>query len=78
MRSVIVRIYQFIMSLEDYLVREWLMNCPSHLLRKIIIKSKFKSVGTKTNFLLGLEFRNIKNIAIGDNSVVNKKMLLDG
>ena len=32
----------------------------------------------KTNFLMGLDFRNPKNISVGNNSVVNKNVLLDG
>lgn len=62
----------------DYLIREWLMYIPFHAFRKAVIKLKFKKVGRNTNFLLGVEFRNPKNISIGSNSVVNKKVLLDG
>ena len=38
----------------------------------------FKSVGDNTSFLLGLEFRKPSNISIGDNSIINKNVLLDG
>lgn len=39
---------------------------------------QLKSVGTQTNFLMGLEIRKGKNISIGNNCVINKKVLLDG
>ncbi|QNM87033.1 acyltransferase [Polaribacter pectinis] len=54
------------------------MYVPFHFIRFFFIKLKFKSIGNNTNFLMGLEFRNPKNISIGSNSVVNKNVLLDG
>lgn len=39
---------------------------------------QLKSVGRQTNFLMGLEIRKGKNISIGNNCVINKKVLLDG
>lgn len=57
---------------------EWLMYIPFHFVRKHIIKMQFQSVGKKTNFLMGIEYRNPKNISVGSNSVINKKVLLDG
>ena len=39
---------------------------------------QLKSVGTQTNFLMGLEIRKGKNISIGNSCVINKKVLLDG
>lgn len=37
-----------------------------------------KSFGEGTNFLMGVEFRNGRNITLGKNCVCNKKVLLDG
>ncbi|RPD91733.1 acyltransferase [Aureibaculum marinum] len=54
------------------------MYIPFHWIRRLIIKTQLKKVGQHTNFLMGVEFRSPKNIVIGDNSVVNKKVLLDG
>ncbi|QCX41045.1 acyltransferase [Aureibaculum algae] len=54
------------------------MYVPLHWFRKMIIKTQFKNVGRQTNFLMGIEFRTPKNISIGNNSVINKKVLLDG
>ena len=39
---------------------------------------QLKSIGKQTNFLMGLEIRKGKNISIGNNCVINKKVLLDG
>lgn len=54
------------------------MYIPLHWLRKIFIGVTIKTIGSSTNFLMGVEFRSGKNISIGSNSVVNKKVLLDG
>jgi acetyltransferase-like isoleucine patch superfamily enzyme len=78
MKRLLTSVYSILVALEDYVIREWLMFVPSHLVRGSIIKLKFKSVGNHTNFLMGVEFRKPKNISIGNNSVVNKKVLLDG
>lgn len=78
MKKIFILLYTIFRSSLDYLIREFLMYIPFHFLRKLIIKSQFNSVGKKTNFLMGIEFRNPKNISIGSNSVVNKKVLLDG
>lgn len=78
MKKVLVSIYTRFLSFLDYIVLNYFMYVPLHSFRKLFIKSRLNSVGKKTNFLMGLEFRNPKNISIGENSVVNKKVLLDG
>jgi len=78
MKKKLINIKLLLTGLMDYIIREWIMNIPVHLIRKLVIILKFKSVGRKTNFLMGVEFRNAKNITIGNNSVINKKVLLDG
>jgi maltose O-acetyltransferase len=78
MKIFLTAVNSVLVSLLDYIIREWCMFIPFHFIRKSIIKIKFKSVGKNTNFLMGVEFRNSKNITIGSNSVVNKKVLLDG
>ena len=54
------------------------MNIPSHRLRHLYLTFKLKSIGSNTYFMRGCEIRNGKNISIGDNCVINKKVLLDG
>ena len=78
MRRLLIKVYSILIALRDYLIRDWLMNVPFHFFRRSIIKIRFNSVGKNTNFLMGVEFRNPKNITIGNNTIVNKKVLLDG
>ncbi len=78
MKSLLIQVYTALIAFKDYFIREWMMYVPFHWLRKLIIKSQFKSVGKQTNFLIGIEYRKPKNISIGNNSVVNKRVLLDG
>ena len=72
------KFYLFFLSMIHYIITNWLMYFPSRNLRKLIIRIMFKSVGDNTSFLLGLEFRKPSNISIGDNSIINKNVLLDG
>ena len=78
MKSILIKIYSFLVSFKDYLIREWFMYVPFHFFRKVIIKGQIKSLGKNTNFLMGVEIRTGKNIEIGNNSVINKNVLLDG
>ena len=70
--------YIFLRSLLDYFFREWIMYIPFHFIRNLFIRVTLNAVGKKTSFLMGVEFRHGKNIRIGHNCVVNKKVLLDG
>tara|TARA_B100000780_G_scaffold254099_1_gene202024 strand:+ start:16512 stop:17135 length:624 start_codon:yes stop_codon:yes gene_type:complete len=78
MKRLILFVYGFLQAFLDFIIMKIIMNVPFHFLRKIVIKLKFRHVGNSTNFLLGLEFRNSKNIYVGNNCVVNKNVLLDG
>lgn len=61
-----------------YLFNYWVNGIPFHFIRKFYIKSLGLKMGKNTNFLLKCEFRQVKNIELGDNCVLNKKVLLDG
>jgi acetyltransferase-like isoleucine patch superfamily enzyme len=65
-------------SFSDYLLNEWLLFFPSHHFRRWLINKKIKKLGNQTYFLIGVKLRNGKNIAIGNNCVVNSNVLLDG
>lgn len=54
------------------------MNIPSRTIRKFFIKKTLHQCGNNCGFLLGIEIRNGKNIVVGNNSVINRKVLLDG
>jgi maltose O-acetyltransferase len=78
MKKILITIYSAYQELLNYLIRDWFMFIPFHFIRKLIIKSSFAKVGKNTNFLMGIEFRKPKNISVGSNSVINKRVLLDG
>ncbi|MTI24631.1 acyltransferase [Fulvivirga kasyanovii] len=67
-----------IIHFQDYLFREWIMFIPFHVIRIFCIRRTVKSLGSNSSFLLGVEFRNGKNITVGANTVINKNVLLDG
>lgn len=67
-----------IVDFREYFFNKWWMKIPSHRIRKTWIKSRLGHLGSKTNFLMGVEFRDPKNISLGNNCVVNKNVLLDG
>lgn len=54
------------------------MYIPFHFFRNFFIRITIHSLGKDTSVLMGVEFRNGKNISIGNNSIINKKVLLDG
>ena len=62
----------------EYIVREWILYIPFHFVRKFFIKKLIRNLGSNSNFLLGVEIKNGQNILIGENVVINKKVLLDG
>ncbi len=75
---MIVRIKAVLDLFIDYIICEWLLYFPSQRFRRWIIKNRINSLGENTWFLLGLEIRNYKNISIGSNCAINKRVLLDG
>ena len=54
------------------------MYIPFHSFRIFFINNTIKKLGKNSSFLIGVEFRNGKNISVGNNTIVNKKVLLDG
>jgi acetyltransferase-like isoleucine patch superfamily enzyme len=62
----------------EYLVNEWLMFIPSHRFRRFTVNQVIESLGKETWFLLGVEIRTGRNISIGGNCSINKRVLLDG
>ncbi|HRI19359.1 MAG TPA: acyltransferase, partial [Panacibacter sp.] len=65
-------------ALREYIFREWIMFFPSRTVRHIFLRKTLNSLGQNVGFLLGVEVRNGKNISIGNNTIINKKVLLDG
>ncbi len=67
-----------IVALGSYLFNRFIMYIPFHSFRLFFIKINVKKLGKETGILMGCEIRKGKNIEIGNNSVINKKVLLDG
>jgi maltose O-acetyltransferase len=78
MTRLVFNLKAFLVGLNDYFFREWIMHIPSHSTRNFFIKKTIEKCGKNTTFLMGVEFRKGKNISIGNNTVINKKVLLDG
>ena len=56
----------------------YIMYLPSRHIRKILLKSVLGGLGKKTSVLRRVEIPHPKNIFIGDNSVINTRVILDG
>jgi len=78
MKHFLIQIYISFLGFKDYLFREWIMYIPFHAFRIFFIRKTINSLGKNSSFLMGVEFRKGKNISIGNNSIINKRVLLDG
>lgn len=78
MKKNLIKAYIFFFNFLEYLTREYLLYIPSHFFRRIIAKIICKSVGKNSFIFMGVEIRKGKNIKIGSNCVINKRVLLDG
>ena len=67
-----------IVEIKYYLVNSVILKIPSRRLRLFVIRRLLSRVGEGVGFLRFIELRNPKNIYIGDHSVINQKVLLDG
>lgn len=73
-----IRCNVILQSFFDYLFNRWVMNFPAHRVRLFFIKRKVAALGHATHLLMGVEIRNGQNIYLGQNTAVNKNVLLDG
>jgi acetyltransferase-like isoleucine patch superfamily enzyme len=78
MKKPIIAIYLALMGLKDYLYREWILLIPFHKIRLFFLRRTLQHVGKGCFFAIGIETRHGKNISLGDHSIINKKVLLDG
>lgn len=70
MKNFILQLFELIYSIVFWI--------PSHTLRKLLVKLTFKHIGKRVCLLRNLDIRKPKNIEIGNDVVINKKVLLDG
>jgi maltose O-acetyltransferase len=59
-------------------VTSFVMWIPIHLLRMLYLRLFIKHIGRNSTILRNVEVRKPHNISIGDNTVINNKVLLDG
>ncbi len=78
MKKIAVTVYAALMGFKDYLYRAWIMFVPFHIIRLYFIKNTVAEVGKGCFFAMGIETRRGVNISVGDHTVVNKRVLLDG
>lgn len=62
----------------QYVVNRWLMRVPSHRVRLAAARALGVRIGRRSSLLLDCEIRNGRDISIGDHSVCNRAVLLDG
>jgi len=73
-----MKIKDWFLGLFKYIFREFIMKFPSHTIRLFFIRRVIKSIGKGSFVCMGVEFKGYSgNITIGDNSVVNTKVILD-
>ncbi len=65
-------------ALRNYLFREWIMFIPFYFVRKLFLRISVRHLGVDCFFAMGVEIRNGRNISVGEGSVINKRVLLDG
>ena len=74
MKTLNLILYSFYL----YLINRFITNFPFQAIRRLFFKLLLKKIGTHNSFLMGVQFRNPRNIIIGDNCIINKNVMLDG
>lgn len=75
---LILVLFNFCISLKNYIVFTYLVNIPLHFVRNLLVKINVKKLGKNCSILKSIEIRVGNNISIGNNCVINKSVLLDG
>jgi acetyltransferase-like isoleucine patch superfamily enzyme len=78
MRKILIETYAALLAFRDYLFRKHIMHFPAHPFRLFFIRRTLAQIGAGCYFMMGVEFRNGKNISLGHHCFVNKGCLLDG
>lgn len=61
-----------------FLLNNYFLKFPSRKFRKLILKRTLGKLGQNSNFLRFVELRSAGRIFIGNNTVINQRVLLDG
>jgi len=65
-------------SIKYFFVNSFILRLPSRRIRIFFLKRLLLKFGDGVSFLRFVEIRNPKNIVVGNHSVINQKVLLDG
>lgn len=65
-------------DLRFFLVNSVVLWLPSRSVRLFFLRRILSSFGKESSVLRNVEIRSWKNVSIGNNSVINKRVLLDG
>lgn len=71
-------IFYFIYNFHLYVINHCITRIPIHWVRNLFFAPLFKRIGSGNGFLIGVRFRNPRNISIGNNNIFNGDVLLDG
>ncbi len=78
MKKTLIELYTAFFAFKDYVFREWIMYIPFYATRRFFVKQTVKRLGKGGFVMMKVEFRDGRNIEIGDYCFINKYSLLDG
>jgi len=78
MKKILLWAYTAWLGFSYYIFRYWIMAIPLYTLRHFFIRRTVSRFGKHSSCLMHIDIRNGKNISIGDNTVINSRVLLDG
>jgi len=67
-----------ISSLVYFFINSFVLRLPSRSLRRLVLSKCLGRLGKNSSFLRFVEIRNGRNISIGNHTVINQRVLLDG
>jgi maltose O-acetyltransferase len=61
-----------------YVINHCITRMPFHVIRNLFFNGALRHMGKNNSFLMGVQFRNPRNISIGNGNIFNKGVMLDG
>lgn len=78
MKNLLKQGYIIFLAFKNHLFLEWIMHMPIYSIRMFFIKFTVSNIGDNCFIAMAVDFKNGKKITIGNNTVINKKSILDG
>ena len=76
-QKVLRRTRNFLIELDNMLLR-WVGHIPSHLVRRFCYRLNGMHIGKRSALQMGTIFYDIRNIRIGENTIIGERAVLDG